>query len=113
MINRLVILCIVVLAISNAFTGMYIQSLSDVCAAYGFQCDSCEEARPFFAIAALGNVYKLRPAGIIGFIAAYAGRMDVAEKLLALHYGLVGIDSDRLVPIGRLAAGIAGATLAI
>ncbi|AGE49113.1 hypothetical protein ATCVBr0604L_294R [Acanthocystis turfacea Chlorella virus Br0604L] len=41
------------------------------------------------------------------------GHLDVAEKLLALHYGLIGIDDDSAVPMGRLAAGMAGVSLAV
>ena len=113
MINRLVVLLIVIYAITNAMQGMYIQSLGDVSAALAFQCESCEKARPFFAIAAISSAFKLRIFGFIGFVLAAAGQLDIAEKFLALHYGLIGIDDDDAVPVGRLAAGITGFSLAM
>ncbi|AGE56590.1 hypothetical protein ATCVNEJV2_321R [Acanthocystis turfacea Chlorella virus NE-JV-2] len=112
MISRFTVLCIVLFAATNAFQGMYIQSLGDVSAATGFQCESCEKARPFFAVAAISNAFKLRTLGFVGFALAAMGRLDLAEKILALHYGLVGIDDDSVVPVGRLAAGLAGVSLA-
>ncbi|AGE50133.1 hypothetical protein ATCVCanal1_286R [Acanthocystis turfacea Chlorella virus Canal-1] len=113
MINRLVILCIVLYAITTAMQGAYIQSLGDLSAAMALQCESCEQARPFFAVAAISSAVKLRVFGFMGFALAAAGRMDLAEKMLALHYGLVGIDDDSVVPAGRLAAGMIGVSLAI
>ena len=112
MINRFVILCIVIYAVTNAMQGMYIQSLGDVSAAMALQCESCENARPFFAVAAISSAFKLRIFGFVGFVLAAAGQLDLAEKFLALHYGLVGIDDDSAVPFGRLAAGVAGFSLA-
>ena len=113
MITRFTILCIVLFAATNAFQGMYIQSLGDVSAAMAFQCESCEKARPFFAVAAIANAFKMRILGFAGFVLAAMGHLDVAEKLLALHYGLIGIDDDSAVPMGRLAAGMAGVSLAV
>ena len=112
-INRFVILCIVIYAVTNAIQGMYIQSLGDVSGALGLQCESCEKARPFFAVAAITNAFKLRIFGFVGFVLAAAGQLDLAEKFLAIHYGLVGIDDDSAVPAGRLAAGAAGLSLAV
>jgi hypothetical protein len=113
MINRFVILLIVIYAITNAMQGMYIQSLGDVSAALALQCESCEKARPFFAVAAISSAFKLRIFGFLGFVLAAAGQLDLAEKFLALHYGLIGIDDDAAVPFGRLAAGITGFSLAM
>jgi hypothetical protein len=112
-VNRFVILCIVLYAITNALQGMYIQSIGDVSAALALQCESCEKARPFFAIAAITSAFKLRIFGFVGFVLAAAGKLDVAEKMLALHYGLIGIDDDSAAPVGRLASGIVGISLAI
>ena len=113
MINRFVILCIIIYALSNVMNGMVIQSLGDVSAAFALQCETCEKARPFFWIAAATNVYKMRFLGTLGFILAAMDRLDIAEKILALHYGLIGIDDDNAAPIGRLSTAVAGFTLAM
>jgi len=113
MINRLVIFCIILFAATNLMNGMLIQSLADVSAAYALQCESCEKAKPFFVIAAIANLYKMRFLGVFGFLFAATGRMDIAEKLLGMHYALVGIDDENAAPIGRVAAGVAGVSLAL
>jgi len=113
MINRFVVLCVIIYAAINMMNGMFIQSLADVSAAYGFQCESCSKAKPFFAVAAVANLYNMRFLGVVGFLLAAAGRMDIAQGVLALHYSLVGIDDDELAPAGRLAAGAVGVTLAL
>jgi hypothetical protein len=113
MINRLVVFCIIILSAINMTNGMLIQSMADVCAAYAFQCESCDKAKPFFVIAALANVYKMRFLAMLGFLLAATGRLDIAQKLLALHYSLIGIDDDSLAPVGRLVAGVAGVSLAL
>jgi len=112
-INRFVIFMIVLYAVTNALQGMYIQSLGDLSAAMALQCESCEQARPFFAVAAITNAFKLRVFGFVGFVLAAAGNLELAEKFLALHYGLIGIDDDSAVPAGRLAAGVVGVSLAM
>lgn len=111
MINRFAILCIVLVAMTNVMNGMVIQSLGDVSAAFAFQCESCDKARPFFLISACTNAYKMRLLGVVGFLLAAVGKHDIAEKVLALHYGLIGIDDANLSPVGRLAAFGAGWTL--
>lgn len=113
MINRFVIICLLIFAVTNAFRGMYIQSLGDVSAAFALQCESCEKARPFFTIAAISNLYKMRFIGFIGFILAASGKLEIAEKILALHYGLVGIDDSSIPPIARFFSFAAGASLAM
>ena len=113
MIKRFVVLCVIIYAAINMMNGMFIQSLADVSAAYGFQCESCDKAKPFFAIAAAANLYNMRFLGVAGFLLAAADRMDLAQGILALHYSLVGIDDDELAPAGRIAAGAAGVTLAL
>ncbi|AGE55608.1 hypothetical protein ATCVMN08101_319R [Acanthocystis turfacea Chlorella virus MN0810.1] len=113
MISRFTVLCIVLFAVTTAVQGMYIQSLGDLSAAMGLQCESCEQARPFFAVAAISSAFKLRVFGFVGFVLAAAGNLEFAEKFLALHYGLIGIDDDAAVPAGRLAAGVAGVSLAM
>jgi hypothetical protein len=98
---------------SNAMNGMLIRSVADVCAAYGFMCESCEQARPFFAIAALANIHKMRILGIVGFALAAMGKMDIAEKILSLHFSLIGIDDASMPPVARFASGAAGVSLAL
>lgn len=46
MINRFVVFCVIIYAAINMMNGMFIQSLADVSAAYGFQCESCNKAQP-------------------------------------------------------------------
>lgn len=110
MINRFAILCITLFALTNVLNGMLIQSLGDISAAFALQC---ENSRPFFWIAAIVNIYKMRLLGTLGFALAAMNRMDLAEKILALHYGLIAIDDDKVAPFGRLAAGATGFTFAM
>jgi hypothetical protein len=113
MINRLLVFLLTIFAIANGLNGMLIQSAADVSAAFAFQCEQFETARPFFVIAALGSLYKMRIVGVVGFLLAAAGRMDIAQSVLALHYGVIAIDDNNVAPIGRLASGMAGVALAL
>jgi hypothetical protein len=106
-ITRFHLFSLLILACISALNGEYISSVGEVSAAYAFQCHD----KRFFLLAALSNVHKMRVLGVIGYLLLALGKFDIGHVLLALHYGVIGIDDTELSVLGRLTSGAAGLSL--
>jgi hypothetical protein len=104
--TRLFVLCHIILAITDVASGNPLSALSVISAAYASKCCSETKRSVFYILAAIANISKARVFGISGYLFSAAGQTDIASPLLALHYGLIGIDGEELSIAGRVSAGV-------
>lgn len=58
-----------------------------------------------YSIAAIALALEGRPIGTVGFVAKALGRYDLANPLLAFHYGLMSFDAADEPVASRIAHG--------
>jgi len=101
--TRMMIICYILLAITNVVNKSYINGFAAMSAAYASRC--CEKQSKFFyTMAALGWIPSMRVFGVIGYLLEAAGKPELANPFLAMHFSLIGIDDAELSPVGRLAS---------
>jgi len=105
--SRFHLFALLLLACLSGINGEYISSAGELSAAYAIQCHD----KRFFVIAALSNVHKMRFLGVIGYLLAALDKKELAHVLLAMHYGVIGIDDAELSPLGKIASAAAGTSL--
>jgi len=105
--TRMMILCYILLAITNVVNKSYINGFAAMSAAYASRC--CEtQSKFFYTMAAIGWIPSMRVFGVIGYLLEAAGKPELANPLLAMHFGLIAIDDEELSAVGRLSsAGLA------
>jgi len=105
--NRFMILCYILLAITSVVNKSYINGFAATAAAYASRC--CEtQTKFFYTMAAIGWIPSIRIFGVIGYLLEAAGKPELANPFLAMHFGLISIDDEELSAVGRLSsAGLA------
>jgi hypothetical protein len=112
--SRFTIICYIIMAIACVTNGSYSEAFSVMSAAYALECCSNPyQVKLFYTLAALGNLPSMRFVGVLGYLFAALGKPEISNPLLALHYGLVGIDDSEISIVGRVASGGIGLSFAL
>lgn len=95
--------CYVLMGSLAAMRGNFVSAAAFVVAAVTTR-SPCKKWRALGYLAlCLESVSEGRVLGALGYVAAVRGMDEVSHKLLALHYGLIALDTDDAVD--RTAAG--------
>ncbi|AGE58744.1 hypothetical protein FK949_gp179 [Paramecium bursaria Chlorella virus NYs1] len=102
--NRFMTLCFILFAISSLVNKSYIDGFAAMAAVYASMCCDTKKQQLLYTLAAGSWVPSLRIFGVVGYLLEAMGKTELANPLLAYHWGLIAIDDNSLSPIGRLAA---------
>jgi len=103
--TRLMILCYILFAITSVVNTSYINGFASMSAAYGSICCG-NRSKLFYTLAALGWLPSLRILGVLGYLLEASGKSELANPILAMHFGLIAIDDSELSAVGRMSSAI-------
>lgn len=105
--------CYAIMALVSVAEGKYAHGVAAMAMTAAHR--ACDDRVWQLAYAAMAIMCALegRYIGTLGFAASMAHADAPAATLLAMHYGLVGIDAEEEPVIGRMAVGLAAANYAL
>lgn len=101
--TRLMILCYILFAITSVVNKTYMNGFAVMSAAYASRCCG-KPSKFFYTMAALGWIPSMRVLGVLGYLLEAAGKPELANPILAMHFGLIAIDDNELSAVGRLSS---------
>ena len=101
--NRFMTLCYILFAISSLVNKSYVDGFAAMAAAYASMCCDTKKQQILYTLAAGSWIPSTRIFGVVGYLLEAMGKSELANPLLAYHFGLIAIDDNELSPIGRLA----------
>ena len=105
--SRLMILCYILFSVTSVVNKSYMDGLASMSAAYGSICCG-KQSKFFYTLAAIGWLPSMRVLGVLGYLLEAMGKPELANPILAMHFGLIAIDDGELSAVGRMSsAGLA------
>ena len=103
--TRFVTMCYSLAAVSAAAEGNMARAAVD--AVLAIASGTCDPNITYvgYSIAAVALAMEGRPIGAAGFVAEALGRHDLANPLLAFHFGLMSFDAADEPAASRIASG--------
>lgn len=105
--TRVLLACYAIMAATGAYEGRWIHAAGALGMATAIKVCNTAVSEVAHASMAIILAFEGRYIGTLGFALGLVGLEPLSNAVLALHYGLVGLDSEDEPAIGRIAAGLA------
>ena len=111
--TRLLMACYAVMALTSAAEARFVHAAGALAMTVAVKVCSIKVSEIAHALMAIILAFEGRYIGTVGFALTLVGAEPLANALLAMHYGLVGLDAEDEPMLGRLASGLAAVNYAV